>query len=518
MRSRIRAAAVAAAAIVLSAAAASAASLTVVSNFLGPTLSESGFIPPDTMGAVGDDLSNQLVVMINGRFRVVNKTTGATVQDRSLHAFFTTNAGLATNSSFDPRILWSQAERRWYAVAVDNARSASSRVLIARSNTADASGSWSGFGLDADSTDARWADFPMLGQDSTGVYVSANMFGVSTGTAARKSIFAVDKANFSAAGTTRFDAIDPNSTGFSLQPVVNLDGTGLGAGAPVRMLSGFNLSSGFLKTSTLTGTAAAPTLNTTGGFISVTSRNNPPDAVQPGTPTAIDTNDTRFSGNVVMVDGKIWAVHSADIGGRSGAVWYRIDAATNTVEQTGVLTDPALAFYFPSIAVNGNGDVVISVSGSGASTFASGYAFLGTTTGGVTTFSAPLLLRAGVASYVRLDSNNRNRWGDYAATVVDPSHPDVFWAFTEFANATDSWQIAMTSLRVTPIPEPTWLLPLAAAPVIGFGGPPAADRGARVNGGCGSEQAPSPLRRQGSGRRLFRANLIPPARPGRWPR
>jgi hypothetical protein len=54
---------------------------------------------------------------------------------------------------------------------------------------------------------------------------------------------------------------------------------------------------------------------------------------------------------------------------------------------------------------------------------------------------------------VRLDSNNRNRWGDYAATVVDPSHPDVFWAFTEFANATDSPQIARTSLRVTAIPS-----------------------------------------------------------------
>ena len=40
-------------------------------NFTGTTLSESGFIPPDSMMAVGED---HVVELINGRYKVYDKT------------------------------------------------------------------------------------------------------------------------------------------------------------------------------------------------------------------------------------------------------------------------------------------------------------------------------------------------------------------------------------------------------------------------------------------------------------
>jgi hypothetical protein len=103
------------------------------------------------------------------------------------------------------------------------------------------------------------------------------------------------------------------------------------------------------------------------------------------------------------------------------------------------------------------------MSGSSESMFASAYAVVGETLGGVTSFGEPLLLRAGVDSY-ELVANGRNRWGDYSATVVDPSDPRVFWTFQEWADAGgDNWATQITQLSV---PEPgtvLWALVVALA-------------------------------------------------------
>jgi hypothetical protein len=44
----------------------------------------SGFIPPDTMGAVGPD---HIVEMINGNFEIFDKTNGTSISSRSLDDF-----------------------------------------------------------------------------------------------------------------------------------------------------------------------------------------------------------------------------------------------------------------------------------------------------------------------------------------------------------------------------------------------------------------------------------------------
>lgn len=48
-----------------------------------------------------------------------------------------------------------------------------------------------------------------------------------------------------------------------------------------------------------------------------------------------------------------------------------------------------------------------------------------------------------------------DRWGDYTTTVVDPSNPNVFWTFQEYAldNSVtpDNWATEITQIIV---PEP----------------------------------------------------------------
>ena len=135
--------------------------------------------------------------------------------------------------------------------------------------------------------------------------------------------------------------------------------------------------------------------------------------------------------------------------------WYEINASTNAILQSGLITDPSLGLNYPSLAVNALGHVVIGFSGGSPSDYMSTYAVVGETVSGVTTFSPITLTKAGVNEYQRLDTSNRNRWGDYSATVFDPSNPNSFWTFQEFASGLNEWQIQVTQILV--VPEPATL-------------------------------------------------------------
>ncbi len=409
-----------------------------------------GFVPPDTMGAVGPDA---IVEIINGRFAVYDKT-GAQQTASSLDQFWI-DSGVtpAGGFSFDPRILYDAASSRWFAVSVDNA-GAANNFLVAVSDDSDPTGGWTGFQIDSDADNSHWADYPMLGMNQEVVTISANMFGIGGG-AANASFLVLPKADLLAATPTvanRTLIEDVTLTGFGSQPVVDMDNGDL----PLNILSSFNKPAGTIKASSIVGTPTAPTINAVGGTINVTPRNSPPNIDQPGTKTDIDAGDDRFGGNVVQqqIEGRsnpsLWGVHGVDIDGRASIEWYEIDAVTYTLLQSGTIADSSLAFNYPSIAVNDLGDIAIGFSGGDPSTFMSTYVVTGQTTDGVTTLDPPIQTQAGVADYENLDGIGRNRWGDYSATVVDPADELTMWTFQEFASGVDEWSIRVTEIIFAP--------------------------------------------------------------------
>jgi hypothetical protein len=126
--------------------------------------------------------------------------------------------------------------------------------------------------------------------------------------------------------------------------------------------------------------------------------------------------------------------------------------------QSGLLSDPELGLSYPSIAVNPDKDVVIGFSAAGPNTFAGAYAAVGKTVNDVTTFGPITELEPGLADYERLDSQGRNRWGDYSATVNDPLDSNRFWTFQEFAlssSPSDQWAVQAIEIIV---PEPSTAL------------------------------------------------------------
>ncbi len=424
-------------------------------NFTGTSIFESGYLPPDTMGAVG---SGHIVELINGRYRVYDKATGSRLADSSLDDFWISGGAAPVRYAFDPRVLYDPFAQRYYGVAVDNHRGANG-FLVAVSRTANPLDGWAAFRLDADTADDHWADFPRLGFDADGVYVAADMYALGTAPQA-SNVLVLPKSDLLAPTPTvaRATLLEDTAVGTTAQPVVSLDNTPLPQSF-WSVMSGFD---GLLRT-TVTGTITAPSVGLNGVAL-IASAPPPPDADQPGSGTNLETNNsTRFSSNVVLVEGSFWAVQNIAHEGAAALRWLQIRAADNAVLQSGTLYDPLLDFYYPSIAVNPAGDVVIGASGSGESQFASAYAFIGHTADGVTAFDEPLLLKAGVGTYERLDSIGRNRWGDYSATVVDPEDPRVFWTFQEWASGTDAYSTQITQLIV---PEPATILLLAAGAVL----------------------------------------------------
>lgn len=424
---------------------ASAASLEVELAFVGA----SGAYPPDTMGAVGPD---HVVEITNGGFAVHRKSDGAVVSAMALDQFWLA-AGVAsafTFDTYDPRIVYDPASERFFVVSL-NGRWTSNEILVAVSASADPTQGFTGFALDSDSTDRTWADFPTIGVDADTVTIAADMLRVgSEGLPISVDVLVIPKVDLlppapTIGNATLFERASVSITGYAPQPVTRLDGAGL----PGWLFSSGVAFLGFLPTARIGGSAEAPTL-TKGPLLTVEDPTpTPPDASQPGG-ALLDPGDGHFA-SLVQRDGAIWGVHCAQgPSGRAAIRWHEFDAATGEVRQSGMIEDPERDFLYPSVAVDGLGDVVIGFSASGATLVPSAFAVLGETVGGATRFGEPISVLPGSAS---LSGSGLLRFGDYSATVADPSDPTRIWTFQEIGGKGGFSSVAIAALRVV-APEP----------------------------------------------------------------
>jgi hypothetical protein len=440
---------------------AAALSAEIGRDFTGRVVLGSG-APPDTMGAVGEA---HIVELLNGGFSVYDKQDG-TLRERTspLSAFWESAGVTPIGASFDPRVAYDPASQRWFAVAADGGPNyVSNNFLVAVSKTSDPTQGWSGFAIDADATDLGWADFPQIGLDADALYLSGKILPLVTG-AESNTFVVVPKQDLLApvptvAGATSFQRVSVGSSGFAPTPVVDLDGGGL----PARFYAGTLTNLGQIQSSRIDGPVDAPTF-TSGGLVPIDFIGDPPAARQPGPKPDLDSGDGAFQSGVVRRNGIDWTVQSVGVDGRAAVRWIQIDPVNDIVLDSGVITDPVLDLIYPSIAVNEFDEIVIGMSGSSETDFVGAYAVAGAMAAGVTSFGDLILLEPGVADYVRIRGDPpRNRWGDYSATVDDPSAPHHFWTFQEYVYAQDIHAIRITELILVPEPATSVLLALGIA-------------------------------------------------------
>jgi hypothetical protein len=451
-------------------------------NFAGSDNSQTHITPADGNGAIGPV---SFVEFINGAFAVYNKTNGVRML-RITDTKFWSNGGPGGNGDglnftpadavSDPRVIYDPASQRWFASQVNYDGSLpdptyeSSYYLLAVSDTADPAGAWHVFAFLSDPDTGNFADFPTLGVDADAVYLAGDMFSNGSGLSGT-SLTMLPKGDLLASPPVITNRVFFGTSAYAvrgavLQPASCFDGSSRGNLLAVGDLGyDFQAHSNIVASTVLNpgslDAVLAPATN-----IFVDGYTVPLDPIQPDGSDTLADNDARFSARVYTAGGVIFAVHSTEVDGRAAIRWYRINAADYALLESGTITDTNLDLFFPSIAANTNGVVVIGCNGSSINTFVSSFAYAGLTQNGVTTFGNRVLLAAGNVNYHGGDEftspTGESRWGDYSAVSVDPSDPARFWniQMIPMPNTGNQWQTQITEL-ITSLPAPQLTLALS---------------------------------------------------------
>ncbi|MBI3417284.1 MAG: hypothetical protein HY043_18490 [Verrucomicrobia bacterium] len=434
--------------------------LSIGQNFKASTLGvDSDALPPDANGAVGPA---HFVEFINGRFAVFEKSTGRRVKTMADDAFWKASGLPITSnlSTSDPRTIFDAASQRWFALQIDfdNSTQVSNRFLLAVSTSADPTGKWTGFGIPADPIDGNFADFPTLGIDADGVYLSGDLFDASD-TSIGPTLLVIPKRDLlavppSIAGLTSFGVLSYDVFGEILQPAVTSGAASTGEAvlAVANINNNLKSQNTLVKTSVTNAAVAGGAALAGSATLRVPSYTVPVNPPQPGNVKSLDDGDARISASVYRVGDMIYAVHGTEVNNRAAVQWFKIDAVSQSVLQSGRITGGSLDLYFASIAANENGTVVIACNGSSRTVFVSSYAVLGETVNGTLTFGGLVLLKSGTASFQDSDPTvSTSRWGDYSATSVDPADPNRFWTIQMIASGRTTWSTQVTELIAAPV-------------------------------------------------------------------
>jgi hypothetical protein len=457
-------------------------SLSAGTSFLGAQVSESGFVPPDSMGSVGP---TQVLVDVNGRIKSFDKQGNLGALNVTDDTFWTSvcNCSSSVNPPTDPGVEYDRLSGRWIISAI-NEESSNNRVMIAVSSgstiTSQSSFTFFEFPENFDGGDAGlFADYPQLGVDANAVYIGVNDF--SGNSFAHSSAFVIRKSSVLASGpivVTAFRNLTNGSGGpgpFSPQPAQDMDPS-VAQGYIVGLDAGTFSQLDVRRISNPGGTPAI-----SGNLsVSVPTTANPLGVPASGSHHNLDALDTRLFEAMIgrAPDGtlSLWTAHNirvnssgvgSSVGDRDGSRWYQLGNLTSnppTLTQSGTLFDPTVTttprfFWIPSIAMNGQGYASLNASTSSSNSFASVALSAHLPSDGVGVTETPDINPSSSSSYNIGLQNGIYRWGDYSQTVVDPTDNMTFWTFQEYANAKNSWGVRVIKVNSRPPATPASVSP-----------------------------------------------------------
>jgi len=440
---------------------------------------DTGWLPPDTMGAIGP---NHFMEVINGNVTIYSRT-GTQLSDVTLASFFTVTIGGVTyprGGAFDPRVLYDRRSGRWFATAMEfGVNYTSNDVILAVCRTSDpTSGIWDKYLLpmhvDSSGGINYFTDHSTIGMDDNGVYFGTRIFPTVGSDYAK--ILATAKAPLIAPApsiTTIYQWTSISDMYSTPQPAHNHDA--IAAGDRAWIVAASPSSYANIRYRRLTWSGGVPALDGASSTLTTPAFGMPPNAPASGSTTAVDTGDMRLQ-NTMIRNNRLWTCRCVGVNSSGGAAsvdraaaeWLELDvaAATPTLAQSGRVYDPAASdprfYYYPSIMVNGQGHAVLGCSGSKSNEFIGCYTCGRLATDAAGTMGAVLLFKAGLAAYTKLDTISRNRWGDYSATTLDPNDDMSMWTIQEYANTpANTWRTYVAKMLS---PAPTMVDPATNAP------------------------------------------------------
>lgn len=394
--------------------------------------------------------------------------------------------------TFDISCHYDPHSGRWIHLAVDLDQDPSTGAFtgknyldLAVSETSDPTGSWVVYRIPGmnDGTEGTpdhdcdggpcFADFPHLGVDEHGVYITTNEFPLFAPGFIGAQVYAISKDALTSGGmsidvhlfNTADDPVRPGEPGFTVWPAL-VPGTQFADDKQYFVSSNavfddVDADSEELILWTLDGTdtldEATPQLSLAKEILDVDRYTVPQNAVQKegiaplreclndttgaffgtncgaalfGLPPqnvpigTLDAGDSRVL-DVRYANGKLWAVlgTGVEIGGetQTGVAWFVLNPNARRVLNQGILALEGESLTYPTIGVTTSGRGVIGFTRVGPDLFPSvGYASLDPVAGAgevhmVEAGNAP---QDGFTEYPPI-GGNRPRWGDYGAAAVD---------------------------------------------------------------------------------------------------
>ncbi len=411
--------------------------------------------PPDTTGDVGPVYYIQAVNTSIGVYRKSDGFQEAAFTFDTLMSQGSFGNQCDTENFGDPVVLYDTFEDRWiltdFAFTLDGGGNINPPVAyqcFAVSQSGDPIlGGWNFYSIEI--TDGLH-DYEKLGVWTDAIYMSANMFGYTSGAGFRTArAWAINKAQmYAGAPTVQIVSFDIGGGDFTVVPSNARLQTGTPpAGRPNLFVSTWQ----FLNAVTVYKFHVdwnATSLSTfTGPDVPLAATSWPNAAVanapQSGTATLLDVLQIRAMvqnqyTNLAGVE-SLWLPHTVRRGNTTGFAaprWYQVDVTGGTVAANlpqAVTWDPDAANvmhrFMPSLAIDRGGNMALAYSTSSSTTFPS-IKYAGRLAADpVNTFSyTEQTLFTGTAS-----QTGSSRWGDYSSVMLDPDGC-TFWIANEYAN------------------------------------------------------------------------------------
>jgi len=415
---------------------------------------DSGYAVPDTMGAIGP---SHFLEVLNDQVAVLRKTTGQIEPDFTSQMtpseFFAPGESLVF---MDPRVWFDHGSQRWVVSAMHaENQGIGDKVVLKVSKTStpnlDASNWWRYPVSFPDLPSEQSVDFPTLGLDGNGIYISVQ---IREGSAIRHGFRILtfkkpDVYNGNYTPPAPLVVTNGELDTWCVQPAYNFDT--VAAGAYVWLVAkGPNSASqgGLIHYRRIQWNGA--NAQWVGSWFPVNAAyRNYYDIPQNSTLSAPQTVALGGTASRLMMatirNSYLWTCHHVGLDGtdgdydgpwpsppdRSAVQWLRlkVDEGNLSYNAHGRIFDTVSTnpywYHFPSVAVNATGDLVAGFSGSRNGEYIG--AFVRGRRANGTWMARPALVQAGRMAFAG------SSWGDYSGTTIDPSDGS-FWTVQEYAD------------------------------------------------------------------------------------
>ena len=391
-----------------------------------------GWTPPDPQMAAG---ANHLIAVVNSAFAIYNKSGVLVGGPYDFATFMGRNANCRDSFAFDPNVLYDESADR-YVLAID---SAGIYYCLAVSATANPLGNWNIYAFRV-GNNTDFFDYPHAGVGLSHIFAGANIFDASFKEA---RVYAFDKSDLYAGRSVDWAAKSLPLTEDTPIPM-HAHGWDQGTwptGPDHYFITDYNYNGETYRVwrwrnPTTGGAPAAVGVVNLRSYTGVAA-GYPINAPQKGSAALLQANDYRPH-DFEYRNGFAWTTQTIACNPGGGTVncvrWAKIDPATATIADAGVLATNGQHRIFPNLAVNRCDDMAIGYTKTSSALFPGVYVSGRESADPAGTLQAEVMVQDGAIAYTAFDGSP-HRWGDYTGMTIDPDG-QTFWYLGQYSKST----------------------------------------------------------------------------------